>query len=147
MAAVVSLAANAERASSTASRGRTLAVLTGARSASNGVRHPLVEKRGCLTPLQLRMLIKGMTEQEIRVLQEFRRLTTETMPLTTIKTIKHPFGGGEAPAFSLVQKGYLSADDARQNFTLTQKAKDFLAYDPKPEFEEPSAASAEEVTE
>ncbi|PYQ50885.1 MAG: hypothetical protein DMF59_09600 [Acidobacteria bacterium] len=93
------------------------------------------------------MLIKGMTEQEIRVLQEFRRLTTETMPLTTIKTIKHPFGGGEAPAFSLVQKGYLSADDARQNFTLTQKARDFLAYDLKPEFEEPSAASAEEVTE
>jgi hypothetical protein len=93
------------------------------------------------------MLIKGMTEQEIRVLQEFRRLTTETMPLATIKTIKHPVGGGEAPAISLVQKGYLSADDARQTFTLTQKARDFLAYDPKPEFEEASAAGAEEVTE
>ncbi|HYS53126.1 MAG TPA: hypothetical protein VER58_05105 [Thermoanaerobaculia bacterium] len=93
------------------------------------------------------MLIKGMTEQEIRVLQEFRRLTTETMPLATIKTIKHPVGGGEAPAFSLVQKGYLSADDARQSFSLTQKAKDFLVYDPKPEFEEPSSAASEEVTE
>jgi hypothetical protein len=94
------------------------------------------------------MLIKGMTPQEIRVLQEFRRLTTDTMPLATIKTIKHPVGGGEAPAISLVQKGYLTADEARQNFTLTPKAKDFLAYDPKPEFEEPSAgAASEEVTE
>ena len=93
------------------------------------------------------MLIKGMTEEEIRVLQEFRRLTTESMPLTTIKAIRHPVGGGEAPAFSLVQKGYLTSDDGRQNFTLTQKAKDFLAYDPKPEFEEASASQAEEPAE
>ncbi len=93
------------------------------------------------------MLIKGMTEEEIRVLQEFRRLTSESMPLTTIKAIRHPVGGGEAPAFSLVQKGYLTSDDGRQNFTLTQKAKDFLAYDPKPEFEEASATEAEEPAE
>jgi hypothetical protein len=87
------------------------------------------------------MLIKGMTEQE------FRRLTTESMPLATVKAIRHPVGGGEAPAFSLVQKGYLTTDDGRQNFTLTQKAKDFLAYDPKPEFEEGSASQAEEPAE
>ena len=93
------------------------------------------------------MLIKGMTPQEIRVLQEFRRLTVETMPLATIKAIKHPVGGGEAPAFSLVQKGYLTTEETRQSFTLTQKAKDFLVYDPKPEFEEASASGAEEVTE
>jgi hypothetical protein len=93
------------------------------------------------------MLIKGMTPQEIRVLQEFRRLTTDTLALTVIKSIKHPVGGGEAPALSLVQKGYLSAADGGQTFTLTPKAKDFLAYDPKPEFEEPSATGAEEVTE
>jgi hypothetical protein len=89
------------------------------------------------------MLIKGMTEQEIRVLQEFRRVAAETMPLSAIKAIKHPAGGGEAPAFSLVQKGYLTADDGRQNFSLTNKAKEFLAYDPKPEFEETSAGSEE----
>ncbi len=87
------------------------------------------------------MLIKGMTEQEIRVLQEFRRVASETMPLSAIKAIKHPAGGGEAPAFSLVQKGYLTADGGRQNFSLTNKAKEFLAYDPKPEFEETSAGS------
>jgi len=88
-----------------------------------------------------------MTPQEIRVLQEFRRMTAETMAVAAIKAIKHPVGGGEAPAISLVQKGYLTADDGRQNFTLTQRAKDFLAYDPKPEFEGSSAASAEDVTE
>ena len=93
------------------------------------------------------MLIKGMTEQEIRVLQEFRRLAAESMAVAAIKTIKHPTGGGEAPALSLVQKGFLTTDDGRQTFTLTQKAKDFLAYDPKPEFEEAGAAGAEEPAE
>jgi hypothetical protein len=93
------------------------------------------------------MLIKGMTEQEIRVLQEFRRLTTESMPISAIKTIKHPIGGGETPALSLVQKGFLTTDDGQQTFTLTQKAKDFLAYDPKPEFEESGAAGPEEPAE
>ena len=94
------------------------------------------------------MLIKGMTPQEIRVLQEFRRLTTESLPLTTIKAVKHPTGGGDAPALSLVDKGYLSTDEGKQNFTLTAKAKEFLSYDPKPEFEEATAAgSAEEPVE
>ena len=90
------------------------------------------------------MLIKGMTAQEIRVLQEFRRIASDTMSVAAIKAIKHPTGGGDAPAFALVAKGYLTVDDARESFTLSQKAKEFLAYDPKPEFEETSAASAEE---
>jgi hypothetical protein len=93
------------------------------------------------------MLIKGMTEPEIRVLQEFRRISTDSLPLTAITAIKHPSGGGEAPALSLVQKGFLSTDDARQTFTLTAKAKDFLAFDPKPEFEEAAAGAAEEPAE
>lgn len=90
------------------------------------------------------MLIKEMTEPEIRVLQEFRRVASETMSLAAIQAIKHPVGGGEAPALSLVDKGFLSADAARENFALTPKAKEFLAYDPKPEFEEAGAAGAEE---
>ena len=93
------------------------------------------------------MLIKGMTEQEIRILQEFRRITTDSLPLSAIKTIKHPAGGGDAPALSLVQKGFLATDDAKETFTLTPKAKDFLAYDPKPEFEEAGAGGAEEPAE
>jgi len=88
------------------------------------------------------MLIKGMTEQEIRVLQEFRRMAMETLGIDAIKAIKHPAGGGEAPALSLVDKGFLTADGAREKFTLTEKAKDFLSYDPKPEFEEAGVGSA-----
>ena len=33
------------------------------------------------------MLIKGMTAQEIRVLQEFRRITSDTMSLAAVKAI------------------------------------------------------------
>jgi len=93
------------------------------------------------------MLTIGLTAQEIRVLQEFRRLAAETLGVAVIKAVKHPFGGGEAPAFSLADKGYLTADAARENFTLTPKAKDFLAYDPKPEFEEGGSGEAEEPAE
>ena len=93
------------------------------------------------------MLIKGMTEQEIRILQEFRRVTADSLPLSAIKTIKHPAGGGDAPAFSLVQKGFLATDEARETFTLTSKAKDFLAFDPKPEFEEAGTGGGEEPAE
>ena len=91
------------------------------------------------------MLIKGMTAQEIRVLQEFRRVATETLTAEAVRAIKHPTGGGDEPAISLITKGYLTADNARTSFTLTPKAKDFLAYDPKPEFEEAGAGGAEVV--
>jgi hypothetical protein len=83
-----------------------------------------------------------MTTPEMRVLQEYRRIGAETMPVEAIKAIKHPVGGGEAPAVSLVAKGYLTADAGGQNFSLTQKAKDFLAIDVKPEVE---PAGGEEV--
>lgn len=88
------------------------------------------------------MLIKGMTPQEIRVLQEYRRINAETMPISAIKTIKHPTAGGEAPALSLVDKGYLTADATGENFALTEKAKAFLAVDAKPLFEEGATAAA-----
>ncbi|HYM61949.1 MAG TPA: hypothetical protein VEZ11_13780 [Thermoanaerobaculia bacterium] len=79
--------------------------------------------------------IKGLTFPEIRVLQEFRRIAATEMPLAAIKAIRHPSGGGEAPAFSLMAKGFLTADDARDKFALTEKAKEFLAIDAKPEVE------------
>ena len=87
--------------------------------------------------------IKGMTPQEIRVLQEFRRVAAAEMPLAAIKAIRHPVGGGEAPAFSLISKGYLTADEARDKFTLTEKAKELLAIDAKPEFEQGAGGDAE----
>jgi hypothetical protein len=74
-----------------------------------------------------------LTVQEIRVLQEFRRLGAETLPVEKIKAIKHPVGGGEAPAVSLAGKGYLAAEG--ESFTLSEKAREFLAIDVKPEVE------------
>ena len=86
----------------------------------------------------------GLTSEEIRVLQEFRRLNADTLPLETIKAIKHPAGAvGEKPAASLVGKGYLTAEG--ESYSTTPAAKDFLAIDAKPMFEEtsPAAASAD----
>lgn len=84
-----------------------------------------------------------LTSQEIRVLQEFRRLNAETMTTEQIKAIKHPAGGGEQPAVALVGKGYLTADVG--GFTQTEKARAFLAIDAKPMFEDSTAASSGEV--
>jgi hypothetical protein len=74
------------------------------------------------------IMSQPLTVQEMRVLQEYRRITA----------IKHPVGGGEAPALSLADKGFLATDASRENFTLTRKAKDFLAIDVKPEFGSPT---------
>lgn len=89
------------------------------------------------------ILPHDLTSQEIRVLQEFRRLNAETMTSDQIKAIKHPTGGGEQPAAALVGKGYLTADAG--GFTLTGKSKAFLAIDARPMFEETTAASSGEV--
>lgn len=70
----------------------------------------------------------GLSAEEIRVLQEFRRLAKETMSLAEITAIKHPAGGGDAPAVALLEKGFLTADDSRQNFTLTEAAKPVLEW-------------------
>jgi hypothetical protein len=87
------------------------------------------------------ILPHGLTTAEIRVLQEFRRLTTDTLPLETIKAIKHPAGAlGEAPAASLIGKGFLTGEG--ETFVLTQKAKDVLAIDPVPMVEGTSDAAA-----
>jgi len=82
------------------------------------------------------ILPNDLTTQEIRVLQEFRRLNAGSLTLEQIKAIKHPAGGGEAPAVSLVDKGWLETNGSRESFATTQKAKDFLALDPKPLGEE-----------
>jgi hypothetical protein len=87
------------------------------------------------------ILPSGLTTPEIRVLQEFRRLNAETLPLATIKAIKHPVGGGETPAVTLVEKGFLEADAAKENFAITGKGKDFLAIDAVPLVAETSDAA------
>ena len=78
----------------------------------------------------------------MRVLQEFRRISAETLDLAAIKAIKHPTGGGEAPALSLVDKGYLTTGPGRETFTLTARARDFLAINYAPEVESAAADEA-----
>ena len=85
------------------------------------------------------ILQNGFTPQEIRVLQEFRRLNADTLTADQVKAIKHPAGGGEAPA-GLVEKGFLTAN--AEGFTITQTGKDFLAIDAKPMVAETSEAAA-----
>ncbi|HVE71466.1 MAG TPA: hypothetical protein VNI54_08870 [Thermoanaerobaculia bacterium] len=83
----------------------------------------------------------GLTSEEIRVLQEFRRLNADTLPPETIKAIKHPAGAiGEKAAASLAAKGFLAADG--ESYTITPGAKDFLAIEAKPMVEETSEAAA-----
>jgi hypothetical protein len=86
------------------------------------------------------ILPNGLTPQEIRVLQEYRLRNTDTLSADAIKTIKHPAGGGEAPALSLAGKGFVAASDG--GFAITQKGKDFLAIDARPMIEETSDAAA-----
>lgn len=74
----------------------------------------------------------SLTPAEIRVLQEFRRLGTREMTVDQIKAIKHPVGGGDAPALSLAEKGYVQADPSRTRFTLTQKSDELLTFNPLP---------------
>ena len=87
------------------------------------------------------ILPHGLTPAEIRILQEFRRLTTVTLPLETIKGIKHPEGTlGETPAASLVGKGFLTGEG--DTFTLTDTARQFLAIEAQPLFEETRGTAA-----
>lgn len=83
---------------------------------------------------------QGLTPQEIRVLQEFRRLAAETLSLEQINAIRHPAGGGETPAVALVAKGFLTAEDG--SFTITQAAREFLAIEALPDVTETSDAAA-----
>ncbi len=86
------------------------------------------------------ILPHGLTSQEIRVLQEFRRLNAETLTADQIRAIKHPAGGGEAPAASLASKGFLTG--GAEGFALTPQAKEFLSIEAKPMIEETSDTAA-----
>lgn len=80
----------------------------------------------------------GLTSQQIRVLQEFRRKTTEELTPDEVNGITHPAGGGgEAPARALVEAGFLtSTGDVYQ---LTDRARELLARPAEPETSEAGA--------
>lgn len=72
-----------------------------------------------------------LSVQEMRVLQEYRRIGTESLPQEAIAAIKHPAGDSSGLAASLAASGYVTKDES--GYALTQKARDFLAIDVKPE--------------
>ena len=73
-----------------------------------------------------------LTVQQIRVLQEFRRIGTDSLPLDAIQAIKHPAGGGVAPVDALASRGYLVFDPSASTMNLTDRGRDFLAIEVKP---------------
>jgi hypothetical protein len=85
----------------------------------------------------------GLTPQELRVLQEYRRVEKDELTEEEIAGIKHPHGGGVEPARSLVAKGYLKAAAEGAGFGLTDRAKALLAEKPAPAGAEGESASAE----
>ena len=89
----------------------------------------------------------ALTPPEIRVLQEFRRLASDTLPLATLVAIRHPAGGGEAPVGLLAERGFLQADPGGESFTVTDKGREFLAIEAKPDVAEPVEASASTAPE
>lgn len=90
------------------------------------------------------VLTLGLTTQEIRVLQEFRRLGKTSMTLAEIAAIKHPAGGGEVPARSLATKTYLT-EQQDGSFVLTDLATPVLSYDPAPETEAASTPPVDQA--
>lgn len=76
------------------------------------------------------LLPHGLSANEIRVLQEFRRTQQKTMSLDEIRAIKHPIAADPIP--TLIQKGYLTETEAGASVRLTERADAFLSYDPKP---------------
>lgn len=71
-----------------------------------------------------------LTTQELRVLQEFRRLKTEVLTQAQVEAIRHPAGGGLEPATVLARKGFV--ETVAEGFKLTEKGKTLLAVEPVP---------------
>ena len=77
-------------------------------------------------------LPEKLSAQEIRVLQEFRRIQQDAMTPEEIRGIRHPAGGGEEPARELTGRGWLTLEDSGGSYRLTEKARRFLEWEPVP---------------
>ena len=73
----------------------------------------------------------GLQADEIRILQEFRRLGKRELTGGEIGAIRHPVGGGEAAVRGLLEKGFL-AGEGEDRFALTPKSDEILAVDYTP---------------
>lgn len=76
----------------------------------------------------------GLRADELRILQEFRRLGRREMARTDIQAIRHPAGGGPEAIEGLLTKGYLSKTQ-EDVFVLDAKADELFAFQPMPYYE------------
>ncbi|HEX7707700.1 MAG TPA: hypothetical protein VF701_14680 [Thermoanaerobaculia bacterium] len=83
------------------------------------------------------VLPDGLTSQQIRVLQEYRRMNVQALTIEAIQAIRHPTGGGEMPAVRLAAAGWLKLDESG-SYALTEKGSEFLAIEATPEVAETS---------
>jgi hypothetical protein len=59
-------------------------------------------------------LPEGLTADQLRILQEFRRKNSQTLTMDEIAAIRHPVGGGPDALESLIARGYARrGDDGR----------------------------------
>lgn len=72
-----------------------------------------------------------LKSDEIRILQEFRRLARREMTADQIRALKHPVGGGDPAIRGLHEKGYLTPGEG-ESWTLTPKSDELLALEHLP---------------
>lgn len=76
-----------------------------------------------------------LSAQEIRVLQEFRRLEKGALSKEEIAAVKHPAPPMTDVASALVEKGWVQTNGTGGTYELTEKAKEFLSFNPVPLYE------------
>ena len=84
-------------------------------------------------------LPNGFRPPELRILQEYRRLSRKAMSRAEIDAIRHP-ASAEGAVEGLLEKGYLVPSGAEGEYALTPAAEELLAVEPVPEWEIGSAA-------
>ncbi|HVR42224.1 MAG TPA: hypothetical protein VMS56_02165 [Thermoanaerobaculia bacterium] len=73
----------------------------------------------------------GLRGDQIRILQEFRRLGARELAREQIDAIRHPTGGGADALNGLLEKGYLRPS-GEGGFALEPKSDEILGIDHVP---------------
>jgi len=89
-------------------------------------------------------LPNGFRPEELRILQEYRRLARKSMTREEIDLIRHP-ASAEGAIEGLLEKGYLVPSGGEGEYLLTPASEELLAVEPVPEWEPKVAAKAVEA--
>lgn len=73
----------------------------------------------------------GLRADQIRILQEFRRLAKRELTVAEIGAVRHPAGDPQIALSGLVEKGFL-VEQGEGRFALTPKSDEILAVDYTP---------------